>query len=353
MLPEMNGKCHIESIGVKIPGKRLTTSELTSKIKIPGIEKFGLLTGIQERRICSGNEDSFSLACDAARDCLTHSKYRAYELDLIICCSITRYKKGLSHLYEPSFSLLIKNVIEARKAMTFDISNACAGMLTGVYIAENLFRRGVIRTCMIVSGEYISNLYDHALKSIRTPLSSEISSLTVGDCGAAVILEKVPEDNEGLIVSGFKTFSHLSGLCTGRQNKRAPGGNMKTKSIKIHKASVINCLPIVKEALEVNGLTFDMIDYLIPHQTSRSSIISGAIKLFDSEGKKPGNLVVNLRDTGNTASTTHFLAIYQYLNENRFQKGDRIMLLCIASGLIIGVVIFRMNEIIYRYGNKN
>jgi 3-oxoacyl-[acyl-carrier-protein] synthase III len=349
----MDGKCHIESIGIKIPEERMTTRDLTAKIKIPGIEKFGLLTGIQERRVCSGNEDSFSLACDAATDCLAHSKYKADELDLIICCSITRYKNGLSHLYEPSFSLLIKKVIDAHKAKTFDISNACAGMLTGVYIAENLFRRGTIRTCMIVSGEYISNLYDHALKNIRTPLSSEMSSLTVGDCGAAVILEKVPGDSEGLILSGFRTLSHLSGLCTGRQNKRIPGGYMKTKSIQIHNASVINCLPVVRDALESNGLTFDMIDYLIPHQTSRSSIISGAIKLSDSEGKKPGNLVVNLRDTGNTASTTHFLALYMYLNDKRFHFGDRVMLLCFASGLIIGVVIFRMNEIVYRYGNKN
>lgn len=349
----MNGKCHIESIGVKIPGKRMTTRELTAKIKIPGIEKFGLLTGIQERRICSVNEDSFSLACDAARDCLEHSKYKADDLDLIICCSITRYKSGLSHLYEPSFSMLIKNVIEARKARTYDISNACAGMLTGVYIAENLFRRGMISTCMIVSGEYISNLYDHAFKRIRTPLSSEISSLTVGDCGAAVILEKVADNNEGLILSGFRTLSQLSGLCTGRQNTRSPGGYMKTKSLQIHKASVLNSFPVVKEALESNGLTFDMIDYLIPHQTSRSSLISGAVKLYGSVGKKPGNLVVNLRDTGNTASTTHFLAIYNYLNNNRFHLGDRIMLLCFASGLILGVVIFRMNEMIHRYGNKN
>ncbi|MCU0455115.1 MAG: hypothetical protein MUE74_02340 [Bacteroidales bacterium] len=317
------------------------------------MEKFGLLTGIRERRVCSDTEDSFSLACDAARDCLAHSKYGAEDLDLVICCSITHYKNGLSHLYEPSFSLLIKDVIGAGKAMTFDISNACAGMLTGVYVAENFFRLGKISTCMIVSGEYISNLYDHALKNIRTPLSSEISSLTVGDCGAAVILEKAPEDSEGLIISGFSTFSHLSGLCKGGQNKRTPGGYMKTKSIKIHKASVANCLPIVSEALKANNLTFDMIDYLIPHQTSRSSIISGAIRLYESEDKKPGNLVVNLRDNGNTASTTHFLAIYQYMNEKRFHVGDRIMLLCFASGLIIGVVIFMMDEIIYHYGNKD
>jgi 3-oxoacyl-[acyl-carrier-protein] synthase-3 len=347
----MNWKCQIESIGVKIPDEKLSTRDLVQKIKIPGFEKFALFTGIHERRICANGEDSFSLALDAAQDCLTYSKYRSDELDLIINCSITRYKDGLSHLYEPTFSVLIKDNIGAIKAMTFDISNACAGMLTGIYIAENFIRRGIIKTCMIVSGEYISNISDHAVKKIKTPLSSEISSLTVGDCGAAVIIERMPYDEEGLILEGFTTLSKYNNLCRGGQNRNAPGGFMKTKPRKIHQVSVSDSIPIVNKALEDNALTFDMIDYLIPHQTSRSAILAGASKYADFFTKKPGQIVINLQDMGNTASTSHFLALYRYLKGQKFRVGDRIMLLCFASGLIIGVVIFKMNKMIYRYGN--
>lgn len=132
----MGWRCQIESIGVKFPGKILTTLDLVDKLKIPCVKKFGLLTGIQERKVCSSFEDSFSLAVDAAKDCLSFSKYNASELDMIINCSITKYKDGLSHLYEPTFSTLIRNEIGAGKAITFDISNACAGMLTGVYLAK-------------------------------------------------------------------------------------------------------------------------------------------------------------------------------------------------------------------------
>ena len=349
----MRWKCRFESIGVKIPEKRLTTLDLVGKLKIPGIKKFGLLTGISERRVCSEGEDSFSLALDAARDCLSFSKYRADELDMIINCSITRYKDGLSHLYEPTFSGLIKEAIGAEKAITFDISNACAGMLTGIYIAENYIRQGIVRTCMVVSGEYITNICDHAIKHIRTPLNSELASLTVGDCGAAVIIERAVRDEEGLIISGFTTLSKYSNLCTGRQNRNTPGGQMKTKAAKIHQVSITDSVPIVKNALENSGLSFNKIDYLIPHQTSRISILSGAGQYSEYFGERPGQVVINLKETGNTASTTHFLAIYQYLTEKRFNEGDRIMLLCIASGLIIGVVIFKMNEMVHRYGNKD
>ncbi len=349
----MNCNCQIESIGVKFPGNKLTTPEIMEKLKIPCIKKFGLLTGISERKVCSAGEDSFSLAVDAAKDCLSFSKYSADELDLIINCSITKYKDGLSHLYEPTFSTLIKNAVGASKAITFDISNACAGMLTGVYIAEKFIRQGIIKTCMIVSGEYISNICDHAIKNIKTSLSSEISSLTLGDCGAAAIIERTSDENNGLIISGFTTLSQYSDLCTGSQNRNAPGGKMKTKAKKIHQAAISESVPIVKEALDKSNLSFREITWLIPHQTSRGSIISGANHYLECFGEKPRQIAVNLKETGNTASTTHFLVLYRYLNEKRFKEDDNVMLLCFASGLIIGVVIFKMNKMIYRYGNTN
>jgi 3-oxoacyl-[acyl-carrier-protein] synthase-3 len=349
----MEWKCQIESIGVKIPEKRLNITELTGKLKIPCISKFALLTGISERRICSAGEDSFSLAIDAARNCLSYSKYRADELDMIINCSITKYKGGLSHLYEPSFSTLIRNQLGASRAKTFDISNACAGMLTGLYIAENLIKQGVIKTCMIVSGEYISSLSDHAIKNIRISSVSELSSLTLGDCGAAAIIERTSDERKALIISGFATLSKYSDLCIGRQNRNTPGGKMKTKAKKIHQAAITESVPIVREALSKCFISMNEIKWLIPHQTSRISIISGANHYLKCFGEKPEQIVITLRDTGNTASTTHFLSLYRCLNEKRFSEDDYVMLLCFASGLVIGVVIFRMNDMVNRYGHTN
>lgn len=349
----MEWKCQIESIGVKTPEKRLTTIDLTGEIKIPCLRKFALLTGISERRICSSGEDSFSLAIDAARNCMSYSKYRADELDMIINCSITKYKGGLSHIYEPSFSILIRSLLGASRARAFDISNACAGMLTGLYIAEQFIRQGVIKTCMIVSGEYISNLSDHAIKNIRLSSLSEMSSLTLGDCGAAAIIERTSDERKALIISGFTTLSRFSNLCIGRQNRNSPGGNMKTKARKIHYAAITESVPIVREALKKCSLSMNEIKWLIPHQTSKSSITSGANHYLKSFGDKPGHIVITLKDTGNTASTTHFLSLYRYLNEKKFSEDDSIMLLCFASGLVIGVVIFRMNNMVFKYGNAD
>jgi 3-oxoacyl-[acyl-carrier-protein] synthase-3 len=67
----------------------------------------------------------------------------------------------------------------------------------------------------------------------------------------------------------------------------------------------------------------------------------------------PKHVVDNVAERGNTASTTHFVALYEYLEAGRFEKGDEILLLSLASGLEVGVVIFRMDELADRYGHAH
>ena len=71
--------------------------------------------------------------------------------------------------------------------MTFDVSNACAGMLSGVMILNNWIRQGIVERGMVVSGEYISQLGKNAAHHVRSVMSRELASLTLGDagCGAA------------------------------------------------------------------------------------------------------------------------------------------------------------------------
>lgn len=347
---EADRNSRIESIGRALPEKRLTTTDLMASchhhIKVDMEE----LTGIHERRVCSEAENSFTLARDAALDCLAHSGHKASELGLVINCSISKFDKGLSHRYEPPLSLSIKEAIGAGKALSFDIQNACAGMLTGVYILDNYIRLGLVDCGMVVSGEDITSLSINAARTIKTIASKQMASLTVGDAGAAVILERCPWSSKGITVSEFTTLSKHSDLCFGRPCKDAPGATMSTEARKIHRVAVADSPPILKKALDRSGLTFDQIDHVIPHQTSERSIKSGARRISEKFGVKPKNVIINLHDFGNTASTTHFVALYRYLNEGLFKKGENIMLICFASGLVVGVVIFTMDELVDKYG---
>jgi len=345
--------CRIESVGVKLPDKRVTTSEITSRLKLPKPIKLELLTGIHSRRFCNENEDSLTLATEAANDCLKHSHYNHEEIEMIISCSISKYVNGLNHFYEPPLSLLIKERIGNKNALNFDISNACAGMITGLHIARNFISHGRVKNCMVVSGEYISSLCINAVMNMDSPRNRELASLTVGDAGAAIILTGSNTPDDAISVSRIVTLSRYSNLCTGYQSTKQPGGVMHTRMKEIHDVSIENAPAVIEQALKEAGLRMSQIDHLIPHQTAKHSIQMGANSFEKYFGEKPANVVLNLSEAGNTASTTHFTTLYKCLNENIFRKGDRVMLLSFASGLVIGVVIFTINDLIDSYGNNN
>ncbi len=343
----------LESIGWKIPERILTTRELMEGTRHHPHIQLERLTGIHQRHVCSDGEDSYTLAVGAARDCLAHSRYGGEDIEMLINCSISRYKGGLRHQWEAPLSLSIKDAIGANDAISFDISNACAGMMTGIFILHDFIRRGVIRRGMAVSGEYISSLGQNAAKQVRWVLSDQLASLTLGDAGTAVIVERAESETDCISVAGFTTLSEHSRLCLGAPSKVGPGASMFTKARTIHQVAISESPQLLKEALDAAGFSFGDIDYIIPHQTSARAIERGAKEIGERLGVQPKRVVVTVNEFGNTSSTTHFVALRKYLKENRFKKGDTIMLISFASGLEVGVLIFPVEEILDRYGNED
>jgi 3-oxoacyl-[acyl-carrier-protein] synthase-3 len=272
---------------------------------------------------------------------------------MLIVSSISRHVGGLRTQLEPPVSVSLKEALGARRAMSFDLSNACAGMMTGVFILNDLIRQGRIRRGMVVSGELITQLGRNAAREVHTVMSKQLASLTLGDAGAAAILERAPDGAPGIEVAGFTTLSEHSRLCVAFPAKIGAGVSMYTDARTIHKVATEASVPLLREALDQAGLQFDEIDYLIPHQTSARAIKKGLKDFSESMGRAPKHVVVTVDELGNTASTTHFVALSQYLNEGRFRKEDRVMLLSLASGLEVGIVIFKVDQLVGHYGHDH
>ena len=343
----------IESVGAEVPERVVTTAEVMASTRHHTNVDLERLTGIRQRHVCSDGEDSYTLAVGAARDCLRHSRWNAADLDMLINTSITRYHGGLRHRWEPPLSLYVKEAIGASRAQSFDLSNACAGMMSGVLLLHDFIRRGAIRRGMVVSGEYISSLTVNAAKKIRWIGSPQLASLTLGDAGAAVIVEEGEDPEDAISVAGFVTLSEHSRLCLGSPSSLGPGASMSTRARAIHRAAIEEAPPLLKEALDASGLDFGQIDWVIPHQTSARAIERGTKEIAERLGVSPKNVVVTVDEYGNTSSTTHFVALRKYLREQRFTRGERVMLISFASGLEVGVVIFPVGELLERYGRED
>jgi 3-oxoacyl-[acyl-carrier-protein] synthase-3 len=345
--------CRIESVGVKLPAGTLTTRELMTQTRHRTGIQLERLTGIHERHVVAPGETSFTLAAGAARDCLAHSQHQAQDIEMLISTSITR-SAGLSwQSYEPPLSLSVKQAIGATQAVNFDLSNACAGMLTGVFVLQGLISRGEISCGMVVSGEYISHLSWNAARQIRSLFSKQLASLTLGDAGAAVIVERAPVGTPGIDVIGFTTLARHSRLCLAFPSTVGPGAQMYTKSRTLQKAAIDDMAPLVAEAIAEAGISLADIDYLIPHQTSARAIRQGTEEFARRLGARPRHVVLNLEEYGNTSSTTLFVALHKYLTEQRIKQGDRVMLLSLASGIEVGIAIFTIGNQVDHYGRTN
>jgi 3-oxoacyl-[acyl-carrier-protein] synthase-3 len=313
------------------------------------------LTGIRERRVSAGEEDSYTLAVAAARDCLTRSGRPASTLDVVISCSITKYRDGLTQVLEPTMSSAIAEGIGAVNAMTFDLSNACAGMLSGVMVLNNWIRQGNVRHGLVVSGEYISQLGQNAAHHVRSVMSRELASLTLGDAGAAILLERAPEGVAGISTAGFTTVADHSRLCLAYAADHEPGARMFTQARAIHRTAIADLPLLLREVLDSAGIDFSDIDQVIVHQTSARAIKQGMAQITDVLGGAPHHdAVITVDHYGNTASTTHTVALIDEIEAGRISPGVKVALIALASGLEIGVILLTVDEeLLASYGHNH
>src|SRR3989440_8061723 len=82
------GNTIIESMGVYLPPKAVSTREVLQQVYKPVNFPLEQLTGIKTRRMAGETEFSIDLAKQAVANCLANSRYYPEDIDLLICCNI-------------------------------------------------------------------------------------------------------------------------------------------------------------------------------------------------------------------------------------------------------------------------
>ena len=337
-----------ESIGAYTPSKIVSTKELMGSLKNKSKLDLERITGIKNRRVRSEAEDSLSIALAAAKDCLKNSKYKAEDLDVIINTSITRFKDGNTFYLDPPMSFYIQEELNAKNAIYFDISNACAGMMTGAFILDNMIKAGIVRNGMIVSGECITPIAETAVKEMLEGVDPQFASLTVGDAGAAFILDKTGDPEIGIDFIELLTFAKHAELCFGMPSEKNSGVAMYTDAIGIHSAALAKIPVFLEKVIERFGLLFEDYDIVVPHQTAVRAIKMGMEeigKYFDKTPEEIPEVLVSVDQYGNTSSTAVIIALYNALKENRIKEGSKVIFLALASGLVLGFISARLGKL--------
>jgi amino acid adenylation domain-containing protein len=339
----------IESIGSYLPAQAVSTDTVlagcVNKIGIP-LER---LTGIKSRRVVGQGEFSIDLARNAVADCLARSSYAPDEIDLVICCNISRFDGPGQIMYEPSTAARLREQCGLPNAIAFDISNACAGMFTGVAVADAFLQTGLVQRAMVVSGEYISHIAETAQREIEGPMDPRLACLTVGDVGAAVILERGPNGRVGFHDIDMATLSRYSKVCVAKASTGPHGGAIMTvDSIAATATAVKRSVPYVAAVMQRHGWRLENCDHILMHQTSQASIndaVFAVNQVFGHAAAHSGNVINNLAERGNTASTTHFVALSDQIRANRIKSGDNVVFGISGSGTTVGTALYTFDDL--------
>ncbi len=334
-----------EALGAYLPATVQATAELMAGMTAASADDLEGFTGIRNRRVRDADQDSLALALLAAKNCLARSRYRAEQLDVIVSTSISRARNdevgGYRIYFEPAFSLWIKRAIGAHGALHFDLSNACAGMMTGVMLLDRMIKAGIVRSGMVVSGECITPIAETATREVRDARDPQLASLTVGDSGAAVIIDRSEDERDRIHYIELVTCAEYALMCLGMPSDQQPGMAMYANNLELHSRHRIKLWPaFLADVLARRGATFasERFDHVIHHQVGTL-----AMHLFSKvAGPELGHEVPRslscVEEYGNTATTSHFVVLDHHLRQGRIQRGNKILFVPAASGIVTGCV---------------
>ncbi len=346
-------RIRIESLGVYLPDKVLSMEDLLASCRRRPRWDLERITGIHERRVAV-NEFAVDLAVQAAERSLGMSCYQAAELDIIICTSISKHNHPDEFSLEPATAVRIRQAVGAVNAQVFDVVNACAGMINGIYILASMIRAGLARCGMVVSGEHNMPVAETAAREMRHSFDGQIAALTLGDCGAALILDKSPDPRCGFKHIDMVTGARHDHYCHSKPSRRGRGGALFTKARGLQRTGNAHFPYYFKQTLGACAWNLDDLQHIIPHQVSVRGIENSARALERFLGCALPPITRIIADRyGNTSTTSHFAALHHFILSGTIKAGDNMLLVSGASGIVISHAGYTMDDLPERYRQHN
>ena len=341
----MEGENHyaeMVSFAAYLPEKTVETKSFAGTKDLPGSLDFVRLTGITSHHEVAKGQGSLELSVQAGKKAISRAGIEPDSLGLIINASVSKMNAALDQHLSPSLATLVASELGAKNAQTFDVSNACAGMVTALMIAESRIKSGKIDYAMVISGEFITPIIDEAKRRNLYLTPRAIASLTVGDGSAAYILGA--SKHEGRIkFSEPVTFAQYNRHCIGQASKNHRGPQMRTKARDLQNGVMTNIGLFLQRSLTHMDVKWDQIDHTYSHPTTPKAVKKGAKIASDLLGEI--NFLHNeSADTANTASTTHGVLLEKSQNSGCLNSDETAILISFGSGLAILAMHFNLPE---------
>ena len=317
-------KAAITAIGGYVPEDFISNKDL-EKMVDTNDEWITARTGIKKRRILKekGKATSY-LAVNAAIDLIKKKNLDPNSIDLVIVSTITPDFHGAST------APTVASQIKATNAYAFDINAACSGFLFGMSTATSYIESGRHKKVLLIGADMMSSIVDYTDRS---------TSILFGDGAGAVLIEPSENDfgwedeflrSDGVGADWLKIKAGGSLYPTSKETFEKKWHYITQDGKTVFKSAVSEMANATEQIIIRNKLDPNDIKFLLPHQANKRIIDATAEKINLDKNK----VLMNIEEYGNTTAATIPLLMHDY--ENKFKKGDKIILAAFGAGLTWG-----------------
>jgi 3-oxoacyl-[acyl-carrier-protein] synthase-3 len=301
-------------------------------------------TGIRERRYVpnDGTTCTSDLALHAAKRALADAGVEAGELDCIILGTLSPD----IHFPGTAVFLQTKLGIAEKGCACFDIRQQCSAFVYGLQMADALIRTGTYKRVLLVGAELHSHSLDYSTRGrdVMVLFGDGAGAMVLGpmesdDPRGGIVYTSVHADGTGAMQLYLKIFEikklpYVDYDAHDRAQNVTMYPQMDGKRVFL--SAVRGMVMSTQTALAKTGLTWDDIQWFVPHQAN----LRINEKVTEVAKIPPDKVLNTIELYGNTTAATVPLTIDHWRQRGRVKKGDRILASVFGSGYTWGAAIF-------------
>ncbi|MQL90321.1 hypothetical protein Taro_022927 [Colocasia esculenta] len=323
--------------GSAVPKLQISNDDLAKFVETSD-EWIYVRTGIQNRRVLSGDETLLGLASEAANGALSMAQVSPDDVDLVLMCTSTP-----ENIFGDGAR--VQREIGCKNAWAFDITAACSGFVVGLVTASRFIKGGGYQNVLVIGADALSQYVDWTDRG---------TCILFGDAAGAVLVQACTANEDGLL--GFDLQSdghgerHLNAIIKDDTEihsntngaalfpPRKPSYSFLQMNGKEVFRFAVRCVPqSIEVALDEAGLPSSSIDWLLLHQANQRIIDSVSTRLQIPSDK----VISNLANYGNTSAASIPLALDEAVRSGAVQAGNIIAMSGFGAGLTWGSAILR------------
>ena len=335
----------ITGLGISLPERVVDNHQIAQMVEAPPEVRRRLpaylsrATGIQTRRHADRTDSPSDFAAAAARSAMEQAGVKPESIDTIIFASTDR------DLIEPATANILQKKLGLSGNNAFDVSNACNSVLQAINVANSFIAAGAARCVLIACGELDSQWACYRVDSLDE-LQVKLGGLTLGDAGAALIMER-SNGKSGITEINLLGLGEHWKLCHVPEVedwRRQPNGTIYgwfyldmpelARLVRSLTQTYIRSYTAYRMDAFGERNFMEHMDMLIPHQISRSLILQIAASFLPGGCPVP----ITAHELGNTGSAAIPVALYREIEQGRLSLGTQqdVVLFGAASGLGVG-----------------